>query len=63
MKQEYIEELKTSIKILKSKSDHAEQEMKMQRRENKLLWRHIGALTEQYTKQQVVIQQVIFFGI
>lgn len=58
MKQEYIEELKSNIKMLKSKSEHNETDMRILRRENRQLWKQVTVLTEQYSKQQVVLQQV-----
>ncbi|KAG8187229.1 hypothetical protein JTE90_020658 [Oedothorax gibbosus] len=59
VKQEYIDELITSIKTLKGKQDCAEQGMRHLRRENRVLWRQVNLLTERYSKQQAVIQQLL----
>lgn len=61
VKQEYIDELINNIKSLKGKQDSAEQGMRYLKRENKMLWRHISLLAEQYSKQQTVLQQLVPF--
>lgn len=62
VKQEYIDELISNIKSLKGKQDCAEQGMRHLRRENRVLWRQVNLLTERYSKQQAVIQQVFING-
>ncbi|GBM73793.1 Heat shock factor protein [Araneus ventricosus] len=61
VKQEYIDELLSSLQTLKGKQDNAEQNMEILMRENKMLWRHVTALADRYTQQQTVIQQLLPF--
>ncbi|XP_015919486.1 heat shock factor protein isoform X2 [Parasteatoda tepidariorum] len=61
IKQEYIDELISNIKSLKGKQDSAEQGMRHLKRENRMLWRQVNMLSERYTKQQTVLQQLLPF--
>ncbi|XP_035212031.1 heat shock factor protein-like isoform X2 [Stegodyphus dumicola] len=61
VKQEYIDELISNIKSLRGKQDSAEQGMRVLKKENRLLWRHVNLLTDRYAKQQAVLQQLLPF--
>ncbi|GFT62646.1 heat shock factor protein [Nephila pilipes] len=61
VKQEYLDELISSIRTLKGKQDTAEHDMKRLRDENEVLWTHLGRLSDKYAEQETVIKQLLPF--